>query len=84
MQLDEIGLKSFIVTDEYLQAKELKYYGGGTPIKVGDKIFFGFTNNYASTLGKQPDAIPENDPVSLSMNSFIIKNGFVYQLYKRK
>jgi hypothetical protein len=84
MQLDEMGLKSFIVTEEYLEKQELKYYGGGTLIKVGDKILFGFTNNYASTIGKQPDAISENDPVSLTMNSFVIKDGFVYQLYKRK
>jgi hypothetical protein len=71
------------VTEELLANIESKYYRGGSELKVGDTIIWGFNINYVSIYGKQPQEIRKNDPVSLTLNSFVCKDGLIYQLYKQ-
>jgi hypothetical protein len=71
------------VTEEMLVNIENKYYRGGSELEVGDTILWGFNINYANIYGKQPQEIKKDDPVSLTLNSFVCKDGLIYQLYKQ-
>ena len=71
------------VTEELLANIESKYYRGGSELKVGDTIVWGFNINYANLYGKPPQEIRKDDPISLTLNSFVCKDGLIYQLYKQ-
>jgi hypothetical protein len=71
------------VTKEFLSSTEKKHYNGGSELKVGDMVAWGLNVNYANIYGKQPQEIKKDDPVSLTLNSFVCKDGLLYQLYKQ-
>ena len=77
-----------IITDENILNFKDKYYSSGKEIKVGDKIIFGFTINYANVYGKQPTELTKYDleTLSLTLNSFVLpkEENLIYQLYKIK
>jgi hypothetical protein len=71
------------VTEEFLSKTEKKHYGGGSELKVGDTIVWGFNINYANLYGKPPQEIRKDDPISLTLNSFVCKDGLIHELYKQ-
>ena len=71
------------VTEEFLSKTEKKHYNGGSELKVGDTIVWGFNINYANLYGIPPQEIRKDDPISLRLNSFVCKGGFIHELYKQ-
>jgi len=78
-----MNINVVIVTEEMLETIKCKHYGGGNELKVGDKIIYGLTINYANIYGTPPQEIKEGEPISLSLNSFVCKGGLIHQLYKQ-
>jgi hypothetical protein len=72
------------VTEESLLKMKNKWYGGGKELKVGDKIIFGFTNNYANVNGTPPSTVLENN-VSMTLNVFVLdeNQNMLIQLYSK-
>ena len=71
------------VTEELLEKTKTRHYGGGNELKVGDKVTWGMTINYANLYGTPPQEIKQTDPASLTLNMFVIKDSLLYQLYKQ-
>lgn len=71
------------VTEELLQKTTTRHYGGGNELKVGDKVAWGMTINYANLYGTPPQEIKQTDPKSFTLNMFVIKDSLLYQLYKQ-
>jgi len=69
------------ITEEKLKKMICKFYGGGKELQVNDKIFSGFTINYANLNGT-PSSVYNPNNVSLSLKMFVEKNGVLYELYK--
>jgi len=72
-----------IVTEEMLVSfRDPYYYAGSKRLKEGDKIIFGFT-----IINNEPGVIPqkiEDENLGLQLNSFVLENNMLFQLYKRK
>jgi hypothetical protein len=76
--------QSFIVTEDNIKTIKARYYGGGTEVKIGDEICYGYIMTYANLNGV-PTTIynPEKDYMSMVMTSFVLdkQTGMLYQLY---
>ena len=59
------------VIQGYLDSTKIKYYGGGNELKVGDKIYWGYTTTY------------DSNSITMNFTSFTSKGGMLYQLYKK-
>lgn len=86
------NLKQFINMEAFKTINETNYetfknyrYGGGSELKIGDKIISGFIVMYANLYGIPPTELQAHD-VGLSLQMFVLneKDGLVYQLYKVK
>jgi len=69
------------ITQKQLDTTVCTLYGGGRKLQVNDKVYSGFTINYANLYGISPSNYNPND-ISLSLKLFVEKDGILYELYK--
>ncbi|MCK9430704.1 MAG: hypothetical protein M0R17_12005 [Candidatus Omnitrophica bacterium] len=72
-----------LVTEKTLSNTKCKWYGGGTELKINDKVCFGFTMNFANLSGIPPSNY-NPDQTTLSLKMFVEQGGMLYELYKKK
>jgi len=72
------------ITKSNINSFNLRYYGGGKEIKIGDKIIFGFVISYANINGIIPTKV-DLIPPPLTMIEFVLPKNemMIYQLYKK-
>jgi hypothetical protein len=73
-----------VVTKEFLEQSNLKYYGGGRELKEDDLIIGGYTMYYCK-MGLPPTSF-RSENCSLVLNLFVWcdKTNMIYQLYEAK
>jgi hypothetical protein len=69
------------VTKKKLKEMACIFYGAGKELQVNDKVYIGYTVNYANLNGTSSSIFNRND-ISLSLKMFVEKDGMLYELYK--
>lgn len=70
------------VTSKFLKGLKNRYYLVDKELVVGDRIIFGYTYGYSKMNGIPPQKFDEKC-LNLIFNSYVLKNGVIYQLYNK-